>query len=322
MTVLEFWLNQQWYQSKKPNILLRFLSIIYSFALRFQKAQNTEKLSVPVVVVGNFTVGGTGKTPLIIALAEQLKQKGYKPGVVSRGYGRQMKLPVLVNANTNASEAGDEPLLVFQRTGVPVQVDSDRCRAAMFLIQQGCTIILSDDGLQHRNLPRDIEIEVIDCQRGYGNSLLLPAGPLREPVRPVSLQVSNGSLIDNGNCYAMQLVVNHCYPLDGHMQKSLHDFSGQSVFALAGIGNPERFFSALKQFNILVDGKALPDHHAMALADFPEHGTVFITEKDAVKCKGMKRDNVWVVSAVAKLSDSFFVEFFKQLQIIALRKYD
>lgn len=322
MSGVEFWLNQQWYQLKKPNILLRFLSVIYAIALRFRKAQNAEKLSVPVVVVGNFTVGGTGKTPLIIAIVERLKQNGYKPGVVSRGYGRQMKLPVSVNADTSASDAGDEPLLVYQHTGVPIQVDSDRYRAAKILIQSGCTVILSDDGLQHRNLPRDLEIEVIDSQRGYGNSLLLPAGPLREPVRPVSLQVSNGNLIDQGKCYAMQLNASHCYPLDGHLQTSLHEFSGQSAFALAGIGNPERFFSALKQYDILVDGKALPDHHALALADFPEHGTVFITEKDAVKCKGMKRDNVWVVPVAAKLSDSFFDEFFNQLKTIELRKYD
>jgi tetraacyldisaccharide 4'-kinase len=319
MLSLENWLNHQWYKKNKPNLLLRFLSIIYAFFLRFQTDQSTEKLGVPIIIVGNFTVGGTGKTPLIIGLIKYLEKNGFKPGVVSRGYGRRSSTPLTVNADSLVSESGDEPLLIARQTNVPVRVDSNRRRAALHLIQQGCTIILADDGLQHRNLPRDIEIEVIDSQRVYGNGLLLPAGPMREPVRPVTLRVSNGSLEDQVNYFAMQLGIDHCYLLHTQDYVPLQHFSGQSVIAMAGIGNPDRFFEALRSHGLKVEGKSFADHHALVESDFPSQGSVFITEKDAVKCKDILRDNICVVPALATLSDNFYQEFIRQVNLATQR---
>ena len=196
MSVLESWLTNIWYGSKKPPLALRILSRIYAYVIGKLAPITIEKLPVPIVVVGNFTVGGTGKTPLIIALAEYLSSQGYCPGVISRGYSRKTKTPISVDASSTVEQVGDEPFLIARRATVPVRVDAERFRAAQFLIAHGCNIIISDDGLQHRALPRTLEIEVLDTQRGYGNGLLLPAGPLREPIRPVALRVLNGSMTD------------------------------------------------------------------------------------------------------------------------------
>lgn len=313
MPSLESWLTKQWYSGEKPNFILRCLSFLYRFCLRFQKSQSTEKLGVPIIVVGNFTVGGTGKTPLILALLEHLKAHGFMPGVVSRGYARQSKSAISVVPTTPVHEAGDEPLLIAKVANVPVRVDVNRLQAAQFLIAQGCTIIVSDDGLQHRNLPRNIEIEVVDDQRGYGNGMLLPAGPLREPVRPVSMQVRNASAVDTAQSFAMHLQMQHCIQLNGFDSLPLTYFSGQSVFALAAIGHPQRFFNALKAFNITVSGIALADHQPITLANFPDQGIVFITEKDAVKCTNIKRKDVWVVPVLAQLSNHFYDELFNKI---------
>lgn len=313
MPSLESWLTNQWYKAEKPNFILRALSFLYGFSLRFQKSQSRDNLGVPIIVVGNFTVGGTGKTPLIIAILEKLKAHGFKPGVVSRGYARQSKYAVSVVPTTPVHEAGDEPLLIAKVANVPVRVDVNRLQAAQFLIEQGCTIIVSDDGLQHRNLPRNIEIEVVDDQRGYGNGMLLPAGPLREPVRPVSMQVRNASTVDNAQSFAMHLQMQHCVQLNGFDSLPLTHFSGQRVFALAAIGHPQRFFNALKTFNITVTGIALADHQPITLADFPDQGIVFITEKDAVKCANIKRNDVWVVPVQAQLTNHFYDELFNKI---------
>lgn len=321
MSGLESWLMNQWYVRDKPNLLLRFLAVIYHFLLRFQKPQSTQQLGAPIIVVGNFTVGGTGKTPLIIALVECLKNKGFKPGVVSRGYARQSKSPLSVTPDSHVNDCGDEPLLIFRRTGVPIRVDANRKQAAQFLIEQGCTIIVSDDGLQHRNLPRDIEIEVVDQQRGYGNGMLLPAGPLREPIRPVAMQVRNAKFADDEHSFAMQLDMQHCVELNGTAVLPLTYFSGQSIVALAGIGNPQRFFTALESFDIKVTGVALSDHQSISQTDFPAQGTVFITEKDAVKCAEIKRDNVWVVPVQARLSNGFYTQLLKEISLRQV-KYD
>lgn len=319
MSVIENWLNQQWYVKHKPNLALRLLSKIYAFALRFQAKQNTHKLSVPIIVVGNFTVGGSGKTPLIIALIHYLEKNGFKPGVVSRGYGRASKQAISVMKDSLVRDCGDEPLLIAQQTHVPIRVDSDRLRAAEYLIQQKCTIILADDGLQHKNLPRDIEIEVLDSQRNYGNGLLLPAGPMREVIRPVTTRVSNGSVEDGVNFYAMQLVIHQCYLLHTQHYVDLQNFAGKTAIAIAGIGNPVRFFEALRKFNIHIDGRVFADHHAFKQDDFPKQGIVFITEKDAVKCKEIISDNIWVVPALAKLSDHFYQELIHQVTLAAKR---
>ena len=308
MLGLESWLTSHWYSNTKPNFLLRVIERFYRFLLSLQKTINTQKLSAPVIVVGNFTVGGTGKTPLIITLVKELKRLGYSPGVVSRGYGRRTSVPVSVALSCATDECGDEPFLIAKHTSVPVRVDSKRIRAAEYLIEQGCNIIVSDDGLQHRQLPRHIEIEVFDSKRLYGNGHLLPAGPLREPVRSVNLRVGNGLLLDTLDAYAMQFQIKQCYHLLSGEQKALCDFSGHSIHAIAGIGHPQRFFDALTALGIKVIPYPFPDHHQFNVVDLPVSGPILMTEKDAVKLIESTRDDIWVVPVDAHLSDAFLIE--------------
>jgi tetraacyldisaccharide 4'-kinase len=305
---LESWLNTQWYGKSKPNLILRAIERLYVFLLGLQKPFSTEKSTVPIIVVGNFTVGGTGKTPLIIALVNALKDLGYQPGVVSRGYGRKSRQPESVTTASAIDACGDEPFLIAKRTGAPVRVDAKRFCAANFLIEHGCNIIISDDGLQHRALPRHIEIEVVDAKRLYGNGRLLPAGPLREPVRRVDLRVGNGLHQDTPNAFAMQLHVAQCYHLLSGERKALQDFTGETVHAVAGIGHPARFFDALTALGIAVIPHPFPDHHSFNSADLPVSGTILMTEKDAVKCSASNRQDIWVVPVDALLSEAFLIE--------------
>ncbi len=308
MLGLESWLNKQWYSHSKPNFLLRVIERLYAFLLNWQRPFSTQKLSVPVIVVGNFTVGGTGKTPLIIALVNALKNLGFTPGVVSRGYGRKSRQAESVTTSSAIDASGDEPFLIAKRTGVPVRVDAKRFCAAIFLVEQGCNIIISDDGMQHRALPRQIEIEVFDSMRLYGNGHLLPAGPLREAVRGVDLRVGNGLLEDSTEAFAMQLQLVQCYHLLSGERKALRDFTGEAVHAIAGIGHPQRFFDALAALGIVVISHPFPDHHTFNSADLPVSGPILMTEKDAVKFSTSNRQDVWVVPVDAILSDGFFIE--------------
>ena len=305
MSGLASWLERIWYGGAPPPRILRALASLYALALNRRRPFNTERLPVPVLVIGNFSVGGTGKTPLIIALAGHLRDRGYRPGVVSRGYGRRRRQPHSVAPDSTPEQAGDEPLLIARRTGVPVRVDADRLAAARFLIAQGCDVIIADDGLQHRNLPRTCEIEVLDAGRRYGNGRLLPAGPLREPVRAVDLRVVNGAAADVDGAYAMSMQPGLCRNLRDGRVRPLDGFRGQKVQAVAGIGNPERFFSSLRQSGLAVDTHVFPDHHAFRTDDLPG-GTVLLTEKDAVKCAPFAHADVWAVPVEARLSDAFF----------------
>lgn len=312
MSGLESRLNAIWYGNETPPWLLRLMSRAYQQALQWRKSPNSGKLKVPVIVIGNFTVGGTGKTPLIIALVEHLKRLGRKPGVISRGYGRVGRSAHSVHEQSTPAQSGDEPLLIWRRTGVPVQVDADRLAAAERLIGVGCDVIVSDDGLQHRNLPRQLEIEVFDAARGYGNGQLLPAGPLREKPRAVDLRVGNGLSADSDSEYGMRLHLDSCIRLHDGTRRRLHEFRGQHVQAVAGIGNPERFFEALRAEGIPVAAHPYPDHHRHIVRQLPG-GTVLMTEKDAVKCLGSDRTDLWAVPAEASLSDAFFRAFEERL---------
>ncbi len=319
MSGIESWLTRIWYGGSTPPLPLRAVERLYAGLRTFQAPMNTEKLSVPVIVVGNFTVGGTGKTPLIIALVNQLAASGYKPGVISRGYGRESNAAESITPGSSIHDSGDEPLLISKRTGAPVRVDAKRYRAAQFLIKRGCNIIISDDGLQHRALPRHIEIEVFDNVRQYGNGRLLPAGPLREPIRKVDLRVGNGLPSDSAEAFSMQLEMTQCYHLGSQAQKSLSAFIGETVQAVAGIGNPQRFFNALKDLGIDVQAHPFPDHHQFSDADLPESGPILMTEKDAVKFTKTQRSDIWVVPVDAKLSDGFLAALDR---LIALKKQD
>ena len=281
-------------------------------------------LPVPVIVVGNIFVGGTGKTPLVIWIIQLLQEQGWKPAVISRGYGSSAQQVRAVEKNSHANEVGDEPLLIAKRTGVPVFIGRDRAAAGLALLQAHPTvnIIISDDGLQHYALGRNIEIQLSDS-RGNGNGWLLPAGPLREPAtRQSDFYVVNTTEESAGDAYAMQLVPVDAERLSDRTQRqSLRDFSFvQSVAAVAGIGHPERFFTTLRSHGIsLTTTQALPDHFDYATNPFAdiEASAILITEKDAVKCmqhNAIANDaRLWVVPVQAHVDASLAKHILEKL---------
>ena len=315
---LERWLLRRWYGGVAPGPGLRLLSGLYSGLLRFDRflyrrgLRHVHRLCVPVVVIGNLVAGGTGKTPLTIALARDLAARGWKPGIVSRGYGRRSEEAVRVSPDLPAEVCGDEPLLIARRTGLPVFVDSDRVAAARRLVAEGCTLIIADDGLQHRRLGRDIEIEVIDGERGHGNGRLMPAGPLREPAgRRVDFRVFNGGEgpADPGEgSWRMRLRLSDAEPLDGGATRPLAMFVGRAVHAVAGIGHPARFFASLRGAGIDPLEHAFPDHHEYLASDldFTPPAPLLMTEKDAVKCAEFGIPQAYAVPAQAELPATFF----------------
>lgn len=264
----------------------------------------SQRLPVPVVVIGNLTAGGTGKTPLTIALAEALRARGFRPGVASRGHGGRRREAMLLGEAPDPAEVGDEPCLI-RASGVPVAVGRDRPAAAQLLIANGCDVVVADDGLQHYRLARDVEVCVIDGARRFGNGHLLPAGPLREPVRRlarVDLHVCNGGMPQAGE-YPMQLVGGEAVTLDGTRRQPLPAFAGRRVHAVAAIGNPARFFASLRDAGIDVIEHAFPDHHAFTAAELAFGGDlpVLMTDKDAVKCQGFALPHGWRVPVRAEL---------------------
>jgi tetraacyldisaccharide 4'-kinase len=269
----------------------------------------TVRLPCPVIVVGNITAGGAGKTPLTLALIDALRERGYRPGVVSRGYGGMQRGPMLLDNLPNPSEVGDEPALI-RATGVPVAIGRDRPAAARLLVDAGCNVLIADDGLQHYRLARDIEICVIDGERRFGNARLLPTGPLREPMRRlerVDFRVCNGAEAIAGEV-SMRLRGGSVRALlDGHEQP-LDGFSGMQVHAVAAIGHPQRFFASLAAQGIEVIPHAFADHHAFVPADlaFGDGLPVLMTEKDAVKCQGFAHADWWSVPVKAQLPAAFY----------------
>jgi tetraacyldisaccharide 4'-kinase len=285
------------------------------------------RASVPVIVVGNITVGGSGKTPLILALVEALRQAGFTPGVVSRGYGGDTTYPARVDNHSSPAAVGDEPLLIALRTGAPVVVDPIRAQAVRYLLQnQLCDVILADDGLQHYPLARDIEICVVDARRGFGNARLLPMGPLREPYRrlySVDYIVVHGGA---GNIYPGEVPMS----LQADAWQNLRPGSarmppapGSRIHAVAGIGHPPRFFAMLREQGFDVVEHAFADHHAYTAADlaFGDGLAVVMTEKDAVKCRGLVGDNTWYVPVTAVLPPVFFETLVEDLRRLRLRTH-
>ncbi|MEA3292182.1 MAG: tetraacyldisaccharide 4'-kinase [Pseudomonadota bacterium] len=265
-------------------------------------------LSVPVVVVGNLTVGGAGKTPLVLALTDLLREAGNKPGIITRGYkGSSSTWPRIVNKDTTAAEVGDEALLLARRSGCPVVAGPDRAADGRLLLREfDCDLILSDDGFQHFALERDLDIVVIDGARRFGNGFCLPAGPLREPIkglRRADLRVANGAA-QTGE-YWMRLRLDRAVRLDdASVSMPLERFRGRSVHAVAGIGHPDRFFLQLEEKGIEIIPHPFPDHHAFTASDlrFDDSLPVLMTEKDAVKCENLVvEDRYWVVPAAVEL---------------------
>lgn len=274
-----------------------------------------ERLPVPVIVVGNITAGGSGKTPLTLWLARMLHAAGWRPAVLSRGYGAKVKgKPRRVRVDSLASEVGDEPLLLKRRLGeaVEVIVHPERARAGRLAIELGADVLLLDDGLQHLKLARDIEIAVIDGVRGLGNGRCLPAGPLREPaerLREVDAVVVQGTPSEAGQ-WGMRLVPGAAVNLVDGVTQPLTAFRGQPCDALAGIGHPERFFAMLRGLGLEIEGHALADHHPFSAADLAAFAArpLLMTEKDAVKCRSYAQPNHWYVPVEAEV-DAGLAEF-------------
>ncbi|TLX21318.1 tetraacyldisaccharide 4'-kinase [Thermomonas fusca] len=313
-----------WFDGSTPPLWARAIAPLYAGAVALRRLAYRRGLlrprqaGVPVVVVGNLIAGGSGKTPLVLAVVERLRAAGWTPGVASRGYGREdAATPRWVEAGMDAALCGDEPLLISHASGAKVRVDRDRAAAAIALAAAGCDIVVCDDGLQHYRLARDIEIEVQDARRRYGNGLLLPAGPLREPLERAAdcaLRVLNlGVAADDAAAacageWPMRLGIGELRPLVGGRGLPLAAFAGQRVHAVAGIGEPERFFSMLRDAGIGVVPHAFPDHHVYTPADF-EFGSqlpVLMTEKDAVKCMAFVQPGWHAVPVAAQLPEAFW----------------
>jgi tetraacyldisaccharide 4'-kinase len=319
-------LQQVWYGRRAASVWLRALSLLFGLLGGLRRRLYAAgflprvRLPVPVIVVGNITAGGTGKTPLTIALVEALRARGFKPGVVSRGYGGSAREPVLLDAQTTPELAGDEACLIRRATQVPVAVGRDRAAAARLLLEHGdVDVIVADDGLQHYRLHRDVEICVIDGERRFGNGRLLPAGPLREPLarlHSVDFRVCNGGQPQSGEV-PMRLAGDECAAVgDPSKRKPLRDFSGQRVHAVAGIGNPARFFASLRTAGIDVVEHPFPDHHAFAAADlaFGDAAPVLMTEKDAIKCVAFAQPHWWSLPVRAELPTKFFDDLAARLR--------
>jgi len=311
-------LDEIWYEDHFVGTWLSGLSFLYIDIVKFRRKmyqkghKKVTKLSVPVIIVGNITVGGTGKTPLVIYLVEKLKAEGFKPGVISRGYGGQAETwPQIVTADSKPSLIGDEPLLIAQQANCPVAVGPIRADSAKLLLDNNdCDVIISDDGLQHYALHRDIEICVVDGVRRFGNNFYLPSGPLREPqerLKEVDFVVCNGGEPEEGEML-MRLEGDFAINVQTKERKSLAEFKGQvGCHAFAGIGNPQRFFDLLAQAGIECATHSFPDHYAYVAKDIQFKGAqaILMTEKDAVKCVGIATDQHWYVPVQAKLESGF-----------------
>ncbi|UOA07993.1 tetraacyldisaccharide 4'-kinase [Methylobacter sp. S3L5C] len=313
------WAADIWYKDHFLGVWLSLFGFLFSDAVKFRRflyrlgVLKSYTLPVPVIVVGNITVGGTGKTPLVIWLARFLKDSGFNPGIISRGYGGQAQSwPQPVTADSDANQVGDEALLIATQTGCPMAVGPLRVEAAKMLLSQAdCNVILSDDGLQHYALNRTIEIAVIDGERRFGNGHCLPAGPLREPIerlQRVDFVIVNGEKYEDHE-FSMQLVGQTLVNVVTGEQKPLPEFNAVECHALAGIGNPERFFKQLEVAGLICATHSFPDHYSFQRhdIDFGDNKPVLMTEKDAVKCTEFAGLQHWYLPVKA-VPDTVFSE--------------
>jgi tetraacyldisaccharide 4'-kinase len=312
--LVQSWLERQWYRHGLWSVVLLPLDLLMRFIawsryLAYQAGlKRAWRAPVPVVVVGNITVGGTGKTPLVLWLVDFLRTQGWHPGIISRGYGGQAQGVMQVTATSHVDNVGDEPLLMARRARCPLWVGRDRPAAARALLaaHPECDVLVSDDGLQHYALARDVEIVVVDGARMYGNRAMLPVGPLREPLwrlNRVDAVVINGGELERK--YGMALRGDRFRRLCHDAETAgASEFSGKRLHAIAGIGNPARFFSHLRVLGLDVIGHAFPDHHRFSAADLQieQADAILMTEKDAVKCFAFAPGNAWYLPVSAEIS--------------------
>ncbi len=323
------WLEKQWsYRSLWQFALLPLSSLFWLLsALRrmaFRRGWLTsDRLPVPVIVVGNITVGGSGKTPLVLWLAQFLLQQGYQPGIVSRGYGGRAVEARPVDPEGDPVSSGDEPVLLARKSACPVWIGRDRAAAgrALLAAHPACNVILCDDGLQHYRLQRDLEIAVVDGQRRFGNDRLLPAGPLREGLwrlHQVDAVVVNGGALVDGVTAQFQMRLNGALlsNLRSGEQRPAAGLQGLKLHALAGIGHPQRFFEHLHGLGLDFVAHVFPDHHAYRPGelDWPDADALVMTEKDAVKCAAFADERYWVLPVEAEVDPAFGPEILKLLR--------
>jgi len=321
-------LADAWYRRAAWLHLLRPLAALFTVLARRRRRQQSQQQKpspVPVVIVGNISVGGTGKTPLVLALADLFERNGWRTGVISRGYGGQARqYPLEVTPDTDVRHSGDEACLLRRHLQGPMVVDPDRPRALeSMLASHKVDVVISDDGLQHYRLPRDLEVVVVDARRGLGNGFCLPAGPLREPpsrLREADVVVVNGDKlpdlpqgIPQPFCIALRPVA--WVNVRTGQQVSLASFrlvldapedEDIPAWAIAGIGNPQRFFDQLKTMGFAVKSREFSDHHAYSPADlaFAQNELLLMTEKDAVKCQRFAGENCWYLQVRAELPEA------------------
>lgn len=350
-SALQQWLESIWYDPSKANSLSRKLlmplSYVYSAVNNIQRktqTKNQTKLACPVIVVGNITVGGTGKTPLTIHIVKLLQQAGYHPAIITRGYGgKATTWPQAVTAQSDPNLVGDEAVIMASSTGAPVYAGANRLESIEQLLNASNTahsaenrvehsvdVIVSDDGMQHYKLPRDIQIAVIDGERQLGNGYCLPAGPLREKkerLKECDLVVMNSNVVtinnsDEKRYFEMALTGQTLINLSTLEAKPLSDLNGETIQALTGIGNPQRFYTSLKDAGIKVIENSFPDHYAFEQTDldFDEASTVIMTEKDAVKCKPLldsrptDSKQYWCLPVTATLPNEFNIALLTKLK--------
>ena len=315
-----------WYGGREPSWLLKGLAAIYGVISSMRRNLYAsgllarERLPVPVVVVGNINVGGTGKTPLAIALVQALRERGWNPGVITRGYTGNARGAFVLDAHCSPLVAGEEACMILRRTQAPTAVGRDRVAAALKLLRVAeVDVLIADDGLQHYRLVRDIEICVIDGERRFGNGRLLPAGPLRESVARLdtfAYRICNGGTPQPGEI-AMTLCGDAAVALvDPAPSRPLRDFAGQRVHAVAGIGNPSRFFAQLRAAGIDPIEHPFDDHFPFAAKDleFGDELPVLMTEKDAVKCLAFAQARYWSVPVQAQLPETFLDDLVGRLK--------
>lgn len=334
---LSQWLTQAWYRRNAHALWgLRPLECLYRHIVthRLRQRRYRQSTPVPVIVVGNLSVGGTGKSPLVAWLARHLREQGWQPGIVSRGYGgKSAQYPLRVMPGSDPALAGDEPVMLAQQSGVPVAVAPDRPAAVALLVKEGCTLIISDDGLQHYALARDIELVVVDGARGFGNRHCLPCGPLREPLS--RLNSVDGVVVNGGEDALARLYARGDVTLANRFSMTLvpcglrHLLSNErvtsddprfsvGVHAVAGIGHPERFFQTLSTLGMAAIPHSFADHHTFTANDlnFDDDRPIVMTAKDAVKCQSFASERCWALDVEAEPSASFVLFLQRLLQHI------